>query len=97
MDITIHSTFLPHDDRDPSLACYRDTLGFEVRYDVGYEGKRWITADPADQPAGTSIVLEPLTAGPVGYRLGGDCRFRASPFVLTRPYTPGRVDPRLQE
>ena len=34
MNITIHSTFLPHDDPDASLAFYRDTLGFEVRKDV---------------------------------------------------------------
>ena len=27
MDITIHSTFLPHDDPEASLAFYRDTLG----------------------------------------------------------------------
>ena len=57
MDITIHSTFLPHDDPDASLAFYRDTLGFEVRNDVGYGGMRWITVGPADQP-GTSIVLD---------------------------------------
>ena len=38
MDITIHSSFLPHDDPEASLAFYRDTLGFEVRNDVGYEG-----------------------------------------------------------
>ncbi len=54
MDITIHGTFLPHDDPDASLAFYRDTLGFEVRNDVGYGGMRWITVGPADQP-GTSI------------------------------------------
>jgi catechol 2,3-dioxygenase-like lactoylglutathione lyase family enzyme len=36
--ITIHQTFLPHDDPDASLALYRDALGFEVRGDVGYEG-----------------------------------------------------------
>ena len=35
MDITIHSTFLPHSDADISLAFYRDVLGFEVRNDVG--------------------------------------------------------------
>ena len=35
MDITIHQSFLPHDDADASLAFYRDTLGFEVRNDVG--------------------------------------------------------------
>jgi uncharacterized glyoxalase superfamily protein PhnB len=59
MDITIHASFLPHDDPDASLAFYRDALGFEVRNDVGYGGMRWITVGPADQPS-TSIVLAPL-------------------------------------
>jgi uncharacterized glyoxalase superfamily protein PhnB len=63
MDIIIHSTFLPHDDPDAALAFYRDTLGFEVRNDVGYNGLRWITVGPADQP-GTSIVLYPPGADP---------------------------------
>ena len=63
MDITIHSTFLPHDDPDASLAFYRDTLGFEVRNDVGYAGMHWITVGPADKP-GTSIVLYPPAATP---------------------------------
>jgi catechol 2,3-dioxygenase-like lactoylglutathione lyase family enzyme len=63
MDITIHSTFLPHNDPDASLAFYRDTLGFEVRNDVGYEGMRWITVGPVGQP-GTSIVLYPPAASP---------------------------------
>ena len=35
MDINIHSSFLPHEDPEESLAFYRDTLGFEVRLDVG--------------------------------------------------------------
>ena len=63
MDITIHASFLPHDDPDASLAFYRDTLGFEVRNDVGYKGMRWITVGPPDQP-GTSIVLYPPAAAP---------------------------------
>jgi catechol 2,3-dioxygenase-like lactoylglutathione lyase family enzyme len=63
MDVSIHSTFLPHDDPDASLAFYRDMLGFEVRNDVGYAGMRWITVGPADQP-GTSIVLHPPAADP---------------------------------
>jgi catechol 2,3-dioxygenase-like lactoylglutathione lyase family enzyme len=63
MDITIHQTFLPHDDPDASLAFYRGTLGFEVRNDVGYQGMRWITIGPPDQP-GTSIVLQPPAAFP---------------------------------
>ena len=63
MDISIHSAFLPHDDPDASLAFYRDTLGFEVRNDVGYQGMRWITVGPAGN-AGTSIVLHPPAADP---------------------------------
>ena len=58
MDITIHSSMLPLDDPDEALAFYRDTLGFEVRGDVGYSGLRWITVGPPGQP-GTSIVLHP--------------------------------------
>jgi catechol 2,3-dioxygenase-like lactoylglutathione lyase family enzyme len=61
MDLTIHQTFLPHDDPDASLGFYRDILGFEVRTDVGYHGMRWITVGPAGQP-GTSIVLFPPAA-----------------------------------
>ena len=63
MDITIQYTFLPHTDPEASLAFYRDVLGFEVRNDVGYEGMRWITVGPADQP-GTSVVLHPPAADP---------------------------------
>ena len=63
MDLSIHYTFLPHDDPDASLAFYRDTLGFEVRKDVGQGRMRWITVGPAGQP-GTSIVLHPPAADP---------------------------------
>jgi catechol 2,3-dioxygenase-like lactoylglutathione lyase family enzyme len=63
MDITIHASFLPHDDPDASLAFYRDVLGFEVRADVGNGKMRWITVGPAGQP-GTSIVLCPPAADP---------------------------------
>jgi uncharacterized glyoxalase superfamily protein PhnB len=63
MDITIYSSFLPHDDPEAALAFYRDTLGFEVRNDVGYNGMHWITVGPASQP-GTSIVLYPPAASP---------------------------------
>ncbi|MGN9778942.1 VOC family protein [Micromonospora sp. H33] len=63
MDISIHYAFLPHTDADAALAFYRDTLGFEVRNDVGYDGMRWITVGPVNQP-GTSIVLHPPAADP---------------------------------
>ena len=63
MDITINASFLPHDDPEAALAFYRDALGFELRLDVGYEGMRWLTVGPADQP-GTSIVLHPPAVDP---------------------------------
>ena len=63
MDITIHNTFLAHDDPERSLAFYRDVLGFEVLNDVAYNGMRWITVAPPGQP-GTSIVLSPPAADP---------------------------------
>jgi len=62
MNISIHSTFLPHSDPEASLAFYRDTLGFEIRNDVAYGDLRWITVGPVGQP-GTSIVLYPPGVG----------------------------------
>jgi catechol 2,3-dioxygenase-like lactoylglutathione lyase family enzyme len=63
MDISIHSTLLPHTDPEASLAFWRDVMGFEVRLDVGYETMRWITVGPPGQP-GTNIVLSPPAADP---------------------------------
>ena len=63
MDISIHASFLPHNDADAALAFYRDILGFEVRKDVAFGGMRWITVGPVNQPA-TSIVLHPPAASP---------------------------------
>lgn len=62
-DITIHSSMLPLDDPEESLAFYRDVLGFEVRLDVGKEKMRWITVGPPNQPD-TSVVLYPPFATP---------------------------------
>jgi catechol 2,3-dioxygenase-like lactoylglutathione lyase family enzyme len=63
MDLTIHTTPLPHDDPETSLAFYRDVLGFEVRTDVGQGTMRWITVGPPGQP-GTSILLAPPAVDP---------------------------------
>jgi catechol 2,3-dioxygenase-like lactoylglutathione lyase family enzyme len=63
MDISIHASFLPHEDPDASVAFYRDTLGFEVRLDVEYGGMHWLTVGPPDQ-SDTSIVLYPPAATP---------------------------------
>ena len=57
MTVTIHSSFLPHTDADAALGFYRDLLGFELRLDVGYDGKRWLTVGPPDQPD-TALVLK---------------------------------------
>jgi uncharacterized glyoxalase superfamily protein PhnB len=63
MNITIHSSFLPLDDPEAAIAFYRDTLGFEVRLDVGYEDMRWITVGPTGQPD-VNVVLFPPGADP---------------------------------
>ena len=63
MNITIHYAFLPHTDAEAALAFYRDTLGFELRQDVGYAGMRWLTVGPPNQPE-TGIVLHPPAADP---------------------------------
>jgi catechol 2,3-dioxygenase-like lactoylglutathione lyase family enzyme len=63
MDITIHTTVLPHDDPDASVKFYRDVLGFQVRSDVGNNTKRWITVGPVDQPE-TCILLAPPAVDP---------------------------------
>jgi catechol 2,3-dioxygenase-like lactoylglutathione lyase family enzyme len=63
MDIKIHTSTLPHDDPNASLAFWRDALGFEVRNDVGEGKMRWIRVGPPGQPD-TSILLAPPVADP---------------------------------
>jgi uncharacterized glyoxalase superfamily protein PhnB len=63
MSYTIDASMLPHTDPEATLSFYRDTLGFEVRNDVGYQGMHWITVGPAGQPD-TSVVLYPPQATP---------------------------------
>ncbi len=63
MDITISETYLPQDDPEAALAFYRDTLGFELRNDVGYNGLRWLTVGPPGQPE-IAIVLHPPAVDP---------------------------------
>jgi predicted enzyme related to lactoylglutathione lyase len=73
MDLTIHASFLPHDDPEASLAFWRDTLGFEVRDDVGYGKMRWITVGPADHPGITDderrMIVEMMAKGTYGWIL----------------------------
>ena len=63
MDISIHTTFLPHSDKDAAIAFYCDALGFELRNDVGYNGMHWLTVGPPDQPS-INLVLHPPAADP---------------------------------
>ncbi len=63
MDITIHTSTLPHDDPEASLAFWRNALGFEVRNDVGEGKMRWIRVGPPGQPD-TSILLAPRVVDP---------------------------------
>jgi catechol 2,3-dioxygenase-like lactoylglutathione lyase family enzyme len=63
MDITIHTSVLPHDEPEESVAFYRDALGFEVRTDVGEGKMRWITVGPPGQPD-PSLLLAPPAIDP---------------------------------
>lgn len=63
MQISIDTSYLPHQDPEASLTFYRDALGFEVRSDVGKGAMRWITVGPPGQP-GISILLAPPGADP---------------------------------
>jgi catechol 2,3-dioxygenase-like lactoylglutathione lyase family enzyme len=63
MDITIHTTFLPHTDPEASLAFYRGLLGFELTQDVGQGAMRWLTFAAPSQPD-VRLVLTPPAADP---------------------------------
>jgi uncharacterized glyoxalase superfamily protein PhnB len=63
MDIKIYNAFLPHSDRDAAVAFWCDSLGFELRNDVGYDGLHWLTVGPPGQPD-VNLVLFPPGADP---------------------------------
>jgi catechol 2,3-dioxygenase-like lactoylglutathione lyase family enzyme len=56
MSLTLSQCFVLVHEPDLALAFYRDTLGLELRNDVGKEDFRWITVGAAAQP-GVAIVL----------------------------------------
>ena len=56
MNLTLSQCFVLIHDPDAALACYRDTLGLDVRMDVAREDFRWITVGASSQP-GVAIVL----------------------------------------
>ena len=63
MNLKLNTCFIAVHDHDEALAFYRDLLGLDVRADVKYEGMRWTTVGPKDQPD-VNIVLEPPAADP---------------------------------
>jgi catechol 2,3-dioxygenase-like lactoylglutathione lyase family enzyme len=62
MDLTLSTTFITVSDFEAALGFYRDTLGLEVRADVGGGAMRWITLTTPSQPE-VSIVLNPTHGG----------------------------------
>jgi catechol 2,3-dioxygenase-like lactoylglutathione lyase family enzyme len=62
MDLTLARCFVQVHDPDLALAFYRDTLGLELRNDVGRDGFRWITVGAASQPD-VAIVLTNYQCG----------------------------------
>src|ERR1700737_5671990 len=62
-NLKLRNCFIAVHDHDEALAFYRDLLELEVRADVKYEGMRWTTVGPKDQPD-VNIVLEPPLADP---------------------------------
>src|SRR2546430_877390 len=75
MDITIHTSVLPHDDPDASVAFYRDNLGFEGRTAVRNGKMRWIPA--AYRPVLANQVFRRLILGFAVSYLGDGMSFVA--------------------
>lgn len=63
MDIRVSHCFIAVDDHDKALGFYRDTLGFDVRTDVSFEGMRWVTLSPPSQPD-LEITIETFAGYP---------------------------------
>ncbi|GHE27659.1 lyase [Streptosporangium violaceochromogenes] len=62
MNLTLSHTFLQVHDQEEALAFYRDVLGLKVRADMPFEGFRWLSVGPADQPE-IEIILEAVGMG----------------------------------
>ncbi|WP_418276835.1 VOC family protein [Isoptericola jiangsuensis] len=63
MDLTLHTTFLPHTDPEASLGFYRDLLGLELVQDVGQGAMRWLTFVAPSGPD-VRLVLTPPVPDP---------------------------------
>jgi catechol 2,3-dioxygenase-like lactoylglutathione lyase family enzyme len=67
MNLTLAQCFVLVHDPDQSLAFYRDTLGLEVRNDVGKEDFRWITVGAASQPNVSIVLTNYLNGSPADH------------------------------
>jgi catechol 2,3-dioxygenase-like lactoylglutathione lyase family enzyme len=59
MEITVNHCFLTVHDQDVALAFYTDVLGLEKRYDVPFDGMRWLTVGSPTQPGLEIGLLRP--------------------------------------
>ena len=64
MNLTLSTCFVQVHDPDLALAFYRDTLGLELRNDVGREGSRWITVGGSSQPDLAIVLTNYVNGGP---------------------------------
>ena len=64
MELTFSQCFVHVHDPDQALAFYRDTLGLELRNDVGREDFRWITVGAASQPDINIVITNYLNGSP---------------------------------
>ena len=58
-NLKLQNCFIAVHDHDEALAFYRDLLGLEVRSDVKYEGMRWTSVGPKDQPDHNILLAKP--------------------------------------
>ncbi|WP_432563136.1 VOC family protein [Kineococcus sp. SYSU DK003] len=73
--LTVSQVLLTVHDHDAALKFYRDTLGFAVTQDVSYEGMRWVTVTPPDQPEVHVVLETPQSwpdASPADREVAGD-------------------------
>jgi catechol 2,3-dioxygenase-like lactoylglutathione lyase family enzyme len=64
MNLTLSQCFVIVHDPDLALSFYRDTLGLELRNDVGKGDFRWITVGAASQPSIAIVLTNYLNGSP---------------------------------
>ena len=67
MNLTLAQCFVLVHNPDQALTFYRDTLGLEVRNDVGKEDFRWITVGADAQPNVSVVLTNYLNGSPADH------------------------------